>query len=101
MTAVAGALDVEFRPFTAQPSAPPQCAAYQAFVAGQAAYWQGRPAGEARDFFQYAAASDSTFLTAAVWLAFVGANGAACALTDSVARALAERTAAINRFDAA
>jgi TolB-like protein/tetratricopeptide (TPR) repeat protein len=99
MTAVAGALDVEFRPFTAQPSAPPPYAAYQAFVAGQAAYWQGRPAGEAREFFQYAAASDSTFLTAAVWLAFVGANGAGCALTDSVARALAERTAAINRFD--
>ena len=99
MTAVTGALDVEFRPFTAQPSAPPPYAAYQAFVAGQAAYWQGRPAGEARDFFQYAAASDSTFLTAALWLAFVGANGAGCALTDSVARALAERTAAINRFD--
>jgi len=99
MTAVAGALDVEFRPFTAQPSAPPPYAAYQAFVAGQAAYWQGRPAGEARDFFQYAAASDSTFLTAAVWLAFIGANGAGCTLTDSVARALAGRTAALNRFD--
>ena len=99
MTAVAGALDVEFRPFTAQPSAPPPFAAYQAFVAGQTAYWQGRPAGEARDFFQYAAASDSTFLTAAVWLAFVGANGAGCALTDSVTQALAGRTASINRFD--
>jgi tetratricopeptide (TPR) repeat protein len=99
MTAVAGALDVEFRPFTAQPSAPPPYAAYQAFVAGQTAYWQGRPAAEARDFFQYAAASDSTFLTAAVWLAFVGANGAGCALTDSVTQALAGRTAAINRFD--
>ena len=99
MTAVAGALAVEFRPFTAQPSAPPPYAAYQAFVAGQAAYWQGRPAGEVRDFFQYAAASDSTFLTAAVWLAFVGANGAGCALTDSVARALAGRTSALNRFD--
>ncbi len=92
MTAVAGALDVEFRPFTAQPSAPPPYAAYQAFVAGQTAYWQGRPASEARDFFQYAAASDSTFLTAVVWLAFVGANGAGCALTDSVTRALAGRT---------
>jgi tetratricopeptide (TPR) repeat protein len=99
MTAVAGALDVEFRPFTAQPSAPPPYAAYQAFVAGQTAYWQGRPASEARDFFQYAAASDSTFLTAAVWLAFVGANGAGCALTDSVVQALVGRMAAINRFD--
>lgn len=99
MTAVAGALDVEFRPFTAQPSAPPPYAAYQAFVAGQAAYWQGRPATEARDFFRYAAASDSTFLTAAVWLAFVGANGAGCSLTDSVTTALAGRTSALNRFD--
>jgi TolB-like protein len=99
MTAVAGVLDVEFRPFTAQPSAPPPYAAYQAFVAGQTAYWQGRPASEARDFFQYAAASDSTFLTAAVWLAFVGANGAGCRLTDSVARALSGRTGALNRFD--
>ncbi|MEP6688664.1 MAG: hypothetical protein ABJC36_09975 [Gemmatimonadales bacterium] len=99
MTAVAGALDVEFRPFTAQPSAPPPYATYQAFVAGQAAYWQGRPAAEARDFFQYAAASDSTFLTAAVWLAFIGANGAGCALTDSVTRALAGLTSALNRFD--
>ncbi len=99
MTAVAGALDVEFRPFTAQPSAPPPYAAYQAFVAGQTAYWQGRPASEARDFFQYAAVSDPTFLTASVWLAFVGANGAGCALTDSVVKALAGRTAAINRFD--
>jgi hypothetical protein len=99
MTAVGGALDVEFRPFTAQPSAPPPYAAYQAFVAGQTAYWQGRPAREARDFFQYAAASDSTFLTAAVWLAFVGANGAGCALTDSVTWALAGRTAEVNRFD--
>jgi TolB-like protein/tetratricopeptide (TPR) repeat protein len=99
MTAVAGALDVEFRPFTAQPSAPPPYATYQAFVAGQTAYWQGRPAREARDFFQYAAASDSTFLTASVWLAFVGANGAGCALTDSVTQALAGRMAAINRFD--
>lgn len=99
MTAVAGALDLEFRPFTAQPSAPPPYAAYQSFVAGQAAYWQGRPANEARDFFQYAAASDSTFLTAAVWLAFIGANGAGCGLTDSVTRALSGRTAALNRFD--
>jgi TolB-like protein len=70
MTAVAGALEVEFRPFTAQPTAPPPYAAYQAFVAGQAAYWQGRPAAEARDFFQYAVSTDSSFLTAAVWLAY-------------------------------
>jgi tetratricopeptide (TPR) repeat protein len=99
MTAVAGALDVEFRPFTAQPSAPPPYAAYQALVAGQTVYWQGRPGSEARDFFQYAAESDATFLTAAVWLAFVGANGAGCTLTDSVAQALAGRMAEINRFD--
>ncbi len=99
MTAVAGALEVEFRPFTAQPTPPPPYAAYHAFVAGQAAYWQGRPATESRDFFTYAVASDSSFLTAAVWLAFVGANGAGCGLTDSVAQALASRTDALSRFD--
>ena len=99
MTAVAGALDVEFRPFTAQPTAPPPYAAYHAFVAGQSAYWQGRPASESRDFFQYALATDSSFVTASVWLAFLGANGAGCALTDSVARALADRVAALSRFD--
>jgi TolB-like protein len=98
MTAVAGALDVEFRPFTAQPTPPPYDA-YQAFVAGQTAYWQGRPATEARDFFQFAVAKDSTFLTAAVWLAFAGANGAGCALTDSVTRALAGRVSSLSRFD--
>jgi hypothetical protein len=36
----------------AQPSAPGSFAAYQAFVAGQAAYWQGRPAPEVRAFFE-------------------------------------------------
>ena len=97
--AVTGALDVEFRPFSAQPSTPPTYAAYQAFVAGQSAYWQGRPATEARDFFQYAVASDTSFLTAAVWLAFVGANGAGCPLTDSVTAALSGRTGALSRFD--
>ena len=100
MAAVAGALEVEFRPFTASPTPPPPYAAYHAFVAGQTAYWQGRPASESRDFFHYAVATDSTFLTAAVWLAFVGANGAGCALTDSVAGSLAGHAAALSRFDA-
>jgi hypothetical protein len=99
MTAVAGALDVEFRPFTAPPTPPPPYAAYHAFVAGQTAYWQGGPATESRDFFQYAVATDSTFVTASVWLAFMGANGAGCALTDSVTRALADRVTALSRFD--
>ena len=99
MTAVAGALEVEFQPFTASAAAPPPYAAYHAFVAGQTAYWQGRPATESRDFFRYAVATDSTFLTASVWLAFVGANGAGCALTDSVAQALAGRVESLSRFD--
>jgi TolB-like protein len=76
---LAGVLDVRFASFTSRPAAPRSYSAYQAFVAGQAAYWQGRPAAEARALFQRAAEEDSTFITAPVWLAFVG-RGAGCAL---------------------
>ena len=96
MTAVAGALDVELRPFSAQRD-PPKYDAYQAFVAAQTSYWHGRDARETRNYFQYAAEHDSSFRTAAVWLAFIGANGAGCDLTDSVFRASAG--APVNRFD--
>ncbi|HUF36228.1 MAG TPA: hypothetical protein VMN37_09770 [Gemmatimonadales bacterium] len=96
---LAGVLDVRFTSFTARPAAPRSFSAYQAFTAGQAAYWRGRPASEARVLFQRAAEEDSTFLAAPVWLAFVGANGAGCALTDSIAAALADRRAALLPFD--
>jgi tetratricopeptide (TPR) repeat protein len=98
-TAVAGVLDVRYTSFTAGPSPPRSFAAYEAFIAGQAAYWRGGAAPEVRALFQRAVAEDSTFLTAAVWLAFVGANGGGCALTDSMARALAPRRAALQPFD--
>lgn len=98
-TALAGALDVRFASFTTRPAAPRNFAAYRAFLAGQTAYWQGRPAAEARDRFQRAVVEDSTFLTARVWLAFIGANGAGCWLTDSVAAALAPRRAELSPFD--
>jgi tetratricopeptide (TPR) repeat protein/TolB-like protein len=96
---LAGVLDVRFASFTSRPAAPRSYSAYQAFVAGQAAYWQGRPAAEVRALFQRAAEEDSTFITAPVWLAFVGANGAGCALTDSIATALEGRRAALGSFD--
>jgi TolB-like protein len=99
MAAIAGVLDVRYTTFTARPSAPPNFAAYQSFVAGQTAYWQGQPASEAGALFRRAAAADSNFLTAAVWLAFVGANGAGCGLTDSVSTALAQRREALTPFD--
>jgi hypothetical protein len=98
--ALAGVLDARFTSFTAGPAAPRSFAAYQAFIAGQTAYWQGRPAAEVRSLFQRAVAQDSTFLTGKVWLAFVGANGAGCSLTDSVALALESHRADLTAFDA-
>ena len=56
-----------------------------------------RPRGA--EFFQCAVGEDSTFPDRDVWLAFVGANGAGCALTDSVARALVPGGRRFNRFD--
>jgi tetratricopeptide (TPR) repeat protein/TolB-like protein len=99
LVALAGVFDVRYSPFTARPSAPGSFTAYQAFVAGQAAYWQGRPASEVRAFFERAVAEDSTFHVSEVWLAFLGANGAGCGLTDSVAAALAPRRPALPTFD--
>jgi TolB-like protein len=98
-TALAGVLDVRFSSLTSRPSPPRSFSAYQAFIAGQTAYWQGRPMPEVRAHFQKAAAEDTTFLTAAVWLAFAGANGAGCGLTDSIAKALVDRRAALAPFD--
>ncbi|HEX6106539.1 MAG TPA: hypothetical protein VFZ26_13220 [Gemmatimonadales bacterium] len=98
-TALAGVLDTRFTSFTAGPSAPRSFAAYQAFIDGQTAYWQGLPVETARARFQAAAAQDSAFLTAGVWLAFVGANGAGCGLTDSVVTALAPQRSALTPFD--
>ncbi|MGH7535573.1 MAG: hypothetical protein ACREMG_08300, partial [Gemmatimonadales bacterium] len=99
MAAIASALDVRYTTFSARPSAPASFAAYQAFVAGQNAYWLGRPATEAGALFAWAASQDTTFLTAAVWLAFVGANGAACPLADSVNAALMSKRVALTPFD--
>ena len=47
-TALAGVLDVRYASFTSRPSPPRSFSAYQAFIAGQTAYWQGRPAPEVR-----------------------------------------------------
>jgi tetratricopeptide (TPR) repeat protein/TolB-like protein len=99
LVALAGVFDVRYSPFTARPSAPGSFAAYQAFVAGQAAYWQGRPAPEVRTFFERAVAEDSTFHVSEVWLAFVGANGGGCGLTDSVAAAMEHRRLTLPTFD--
>jgi len=98
-TSLAGILDVRFASFTSRPAAPRSYSAYQAFIAGQTAYWQGRPAPEVRALFQKAAEEDPAFITAPVWLAFIGANGAGCGLTDSIAVALADRRAALSPFD--
>ena len=99
MGAMAAVLDPRFTAWTSKSPRPPNFRAYESYIAGQSAYWSGRPAGESRRYFAEAVQQDSTFLTAAVWLAFVGANGAGCGLTDSVVAALAGQRAALTRFD--
>jgi tetratricopeptide (TPR) repeat protein len=99
VVALAGVFDVRYGALTARPSAPRSFDAYQSFLAGQSAYWQGRPMSEVRALFERAAAEDSSFQTSAVWLAFVGANGGGCGLTDSVARAMAPKREALPMFD--
>jgi TolB-like protein len=97
--AVAGVFDARYQPFTARLTPPRSFAAYRAFVDGQHAYWQGRPPPEVRVLFQQAVAEDSAFLAPQVWLAFLGANGAGCGLTDSIAAGLAGRRDALTAFD--
>ena len=64
MTAVAGALDVGFRPFTARPSAPAAASPpTRRSSPGRPRTGRGVRPPRSRDFFQHAAASDSTFLT--------------------------------------
>jgi tetratricopeptide (TPR) repeat protein/TolB-like protein len=98
VVAVAGVFDVRYTPFTARPSAP-SLAAYQNFVAGQTAYWRGGTPSEVRAHFSRALMEDGSFLASAVWLAFIGANGAGCGLTDSVATALGPRESELSPFD--
>jgi tetratricopeptide (TPR) repeat protein len=98
IVAVAGAFDARYTPFTARASAP-SLPAYRSFVAGQTAYWRGGSSVEVRTHFARALMEDPTFLASAVWLAFIGANGAGCGLTDSVVAALEPRQSELARFD--
>ena len=97
--ALAGTFDVRLTSVTGGPAVPRTFAAYEAFVAGQSAYWQGKPIAEVRAHFSRAAAADSMFRAAGAWLAFVGANGGGCDLTDSVSRALEPYRAELGEFD--
>jgi tetratricopeptide (TPR) repeat protein/TolB-like protein len=99
VVALAGVFDVRYSPFTARPSAPRSFAAYQSFVAGQSAYWHGRPPAEVRAHFEAALAEDSAFHAAEIWLAFLGANGAGCGLTDSVVALMQPRREELPAFD--
>ena len=99
MAAIAGVLDVRYGSVSARQSAPLSFAAYRSFVDGQAAYWHGRPQEEVKAHFERAAREDTTFVGSAVWLAFLGANGAGCKLTDSVAAALAPSRDQLTPFD--
>jgi len=87
---LAGLLDPRLSGITTPTPAPPNYAAYQAFVAGQSAFWSGNGA-EAIMQLRRAARLDSTFLTAAVWVALVGADSpepTGCAVAESVGQAL-------------
>ncbi len=99
MVAVAGVFDVRYGSVAARQSAPLSFSAYRAFIDGQAAYWRGRGPDEVRGHFERAATEDTTFVGSAVWLAFIGANGGGCRLTDSVAAAMAPRRDRLTPFD--
>jgi tetratricopeptide (TPR) repeat protein len=84
---LAGLLDPRLSELTTPSPEPPNDAAYQAFVAGQSAYWGGDNE-EAIAQFHRSARLDSTYLTAAVWVAMSNWDPSGCAVADSVGRAL-------------
>jgi tetratricopeptide (TPR) repeat protein/TolB-like protein len=68
----------------------PSYAAFQAFVAGQTVFWQENQNSEQAEVdFRRAAALDSTFWWAAIWVGFSSASNGHCETTDSVGHALA------------
>lgn len=99
LVALGGVFDVRYAGLTARSAAPSSFEAYQEFLAGQEAYWHGRPPPEVQVHFAQAAALDSTFTAPAVWLALLGANGGGCGLTDSVAAALQSSRDRLSAFD--
>ena len=87
---LAGLLDPRLSGITTPTPAPPNYAAYQAFVAGQSAYWSGNGA-EAIAQLRHAARLDSTFFTATVWVSLVEGDSpepGGCAVADSIAQTL-------------
>ena len=88
---LAGLLDPRLSDLTTPSPEPPSFPSYQAFVAGQSAYWGGSENEEALLQLRRAVRLDSTFLTAAVWVALVAADTpepTGCAVADSVGRVL-------------
>ena len=91
MVGLAGLVDPRLSDLTTPSPEPPSFAAYQAFVAGQSAYWGGSNTEEVLLQLRRAVTLDSTFLTAAVWVALVAADTpepTGCAVADSVGRVL-------------
>jgi tetratricopeptide (TPR) repeat protein len=91
MVGLAGLVDPRLSGLTTPSPEPPNFGAYQAFVAGQSAYWGGSNYEEVLLQLRRAVTLDSTFLTAAVWVALVAADTpepTGCAVADSVGRAL-------------
>ena len=86
---LAGLIDPRLSAIATPSPEPPTFAAYQAFVAGQGAFFGS--VGDALADFRRAARLDSTFFTAAVWVAWAAINelDTGCSVADSVGRALA------------
>jgi TolB-like protein len=90
MGGVAILLSARVSPFVSAEAKAPNFAAYQEFVAGQEA-WFGGLGTESFSHFKRAVALDSTFVTAAAWMAAVAAQSSQCPLADSVAGVLRTR----------
>ena len=77
---------------------PPRLGAYTEFLAGQEVYWQGNWESSL-PYFRRASRLDSTFYTAAAFVAVAGIGTGRCNLVDSVAREFATRRDQIPELD--
>jgi TolB-like protein len=97
---LAAVVDGRFNTFAGRTTAPPTWEAYQAFAEGQERFWREGPDSLTLLHFRRAAESDPSFLTAAVWLAFVSAAPlVTCPATDSIVLALAPQRERLDPLD--
>jgi DNA-binding SARP family transcriptional activator/TolB-like protein len=87
---IGSVLDPRAKNYTDVRTPPPTLSAYREFVAGMDAYWRGETQ-IALGHFEEAARSDTTFETAAMWVAVNAVTVGRCELADSIDQALAAR----------